>query len=149
MKWILRKAIFSKKRPKNCTILENLYYFKKSVLEKAGLCTLNEMVALQTALMVWKSNKARDPLGINLFHNRSIVRPTRSINWVKATQPVLGNNTLAANLMVRAWNYTTELQTLTTIGAAKSAGSGLLTYLCFDIVWPFPDLKEKEGNSSH
>ena len=39
---------------------------------------------------------------------------------VKATQPVPGNNTLAANLMARAWNSSTELQTMTTIGAAKS-----------------------------
>ena len=73
----------------------------KSILEKAGLRTLNEMVASQTALMVRKSNKARDPLGRNLFSNRSIMRPTRSINHVKATQPVPGNNTLAANLMAK------------------------------------------------
>ena len=92
----------------------------KLVLEKAGLRTLNEMVASQTALMVWKSNKARDPLGRNLFPERSIMRPTRSINCVKATQPVPGNNTLAANLMARAWNSSSELQTATTIGAARS-----------------------------
>ena len=30
------------------------------------------------------------------------------------------NNTLAANLMARAWNSSPELQTVTTIGAAKS-----------------------------
>ena len=42
----------------------------KSILEKADLCTLNKMVASQTALM--------DPLGRNLFPNRSIIRPTRS-----------------------------------------------------------------------
>ena len=92
----------------------------KSTLEKAGLRNLNEMVASQTAVMVWKSNKARDPLGKILFPKRSIMRPTRSINCVKATQPVPGNNTLAANLMARAWNSSPELQTVTTIGAAKS-----------------------------
>ena len=92
----------------------------KSVLEKAGLRTLNEMVASQTALMVWKSNKARDPLGKILFPKRSIMRPTRSINCVKAIQPVPGNNTLAANLMARAWNSSSELQAVTTIGAARS-----------------------------
>ena len=54
------------------------------VLEKAGLRTLNEMVASQTALMVWKSNKAKDPLGKHLFPKRSIMRPTSSINCVKA-----------------------------------------------------------------
>ena len=92
----------------------------KSVLEKAGLRTLNEMVASQTAFMVWKSKKAKDPLGRNLFPDRSIMRHTRSINSTNATQPVPGNNTLAANLMARAWNSSTELHTVTTIGAAKS-----------------------------
>ena len=37
-----------------------------------------------------------------------------------ATQPVPGNNILAANLMARAWNSSTELHTVTTIDAAKS-----------------------------
>jgi hypothetical protein len=92
----------------------------KSILEKAGLRTLNEMVASQTALMVWKSKKAKDPLGRNLFPDRSIMRHTRSINSTNATQPVPGNKTLAANLMARAWNSSTELHTVTTIGAAKS-----------------------------
>ena len=36
----------------------------KLVLENAGLHTLNEMVASQTALMVWKSYKAKDPLSL-------------------------------------------------------------------------------------
>ena len=49
----------------------------KSVLEKAGLRPLNEMVACQTALMVWKSNKAKDPLGRKLFPKRSIIRATK------------------------------------------------------------------------
>ena len=49
----------------------------KSILEKAGLRTLNEMVASQTALMVWKSKKAKDPLGRKLFPVRSIMRHTR------------------------------------------------------------------------
>ena len=52
-----------------------------------------------------------------LFPDRSIMRHTNSKN---ATQPVPANNTLAANLMARAWNSSTELQNVTTIGAAKS-----------------------------
>ena len=60
------------------------------------------------------------PLGKYLFPKRSIMRPTRSINYVKAVQPVPGNNTLAANLMARAWNSSSELQTATTIGAART-----------------------------
>ena len=54
----------------------------KTIKEKAGLCTLNEMVVSQTSLTVWKSNKAKDPFGRNLF---PIIRPTRSINGLKAT----------------------------------------------------------------
>ena len=92
----------------------------KSILEKAGLRTLNEMVASQTAVMVWKSKKAKDPLSKHLFPDRSIMRQTRSINCVNATQPVPGNKTLASNLMAKAWNLSTELHSVTTIGAAKS-----------------------------
>ena len=55
-------------------------------------------------------NKARNPLGRNLFPKRSIMRPTMSINYVKAIQLVPGNKTLAANLMARAWNSSSELQ---------------------------------------
>ena len=47
------------------------------------------------------------------------MRHTRSINSTNAAQPVPGNNTLAANLMAMAWNLSTELRTVTTIGAAK------------------------------
>ena len=61
----------------------------------------------------------KDPLGRNIFPNRSIIRPTRSIKSLKATQPVRGN-ILAANLMARAWNSAANLQAVTTIGAAKS-----------------------------
>jgi hypothetical protein len=78
------------------------------------------MDASQTTLIVWKSKKAKDTLGRNLFPDRSIMRHTRSINSTNAIQPVPGNNTLAANLMARAWNLSTELRTVTmTIGAAK------------------------------
>ena len=45
---------------------------------------------------------------------------SRSINSLKATQPVPDNKILAANLKAKAWNSATELQTVTTIGAAKS-----------------------------
>ena len=65
-------------------------------------------------------NKARNPLGRNLFPKRSIMRPTMSINYVKAIQLVPGNKTLAANLMARAWNSSSELQSATTIGTARS-----------------------------
>ena len=79
------------------------------------------MVTSQTALMVWKSNKAKDSLDRYLLPDRSIIRPTRSINSLRATQTVPGNNNLAANLIARNWKSATKLQTLTTIGAAKLA----------------------------
>ena len=78
------------------------------------------MVASQTAVMIWKSKKAKDPLARSLFPSRSIIRPTRSMNCGHATQPVPGNKTLAANLMARAWNSSTKLRTVTTVGAAKT-----------------------------
>jgi hypothetical protein len=52
--------------------------------------------------------------------------------------------------MARAWNWATELQTVTTIGAAKLvaplAQSGFVT-LCFDIVRPFPELEMRRSYS--
>ena len=72
---------------------------------------------------------------------------------MKAIQPVPGNNTLAANLMAGAWNSSSELQSVTTIGAARSVARkwaqnlllGTEEYLCLDIpiVRPFPYGKEK------
>ena len=118
----------------------------KSVLEKAGLRTLNEMVASQTAFMVWKSYKAKDCLGRTLFPKRSISRTTRSINCLKATQPVPGNNTLAANLMARAWNSSTELQNVTTIGAAKSVARKWAQNLVY---WHHLPQMRRNRNSSH
>ena len=116
----INRAIKSVARTITKTSLKDMVS-TKCVLEKAGLRNLNEMVASQTAVMVWKSQKAKDPLGTRLFPNRTISRTTRSINSNKATQRVPGNNTLAVNLMARAWNSATELQTATTLGAAKSA----------------------------
>ena len=116
----INRAIKSVARTITKTSLKDMVS-TKCVLEKAGLRNLNEMVASQTAVMVWKSRKARDPLGTRLFPSRTISRTTRSINSNKATQRVPGNNTLAVNLMARAWNSATELQTATTLGAAKSA----------------------------
>ena len=60
-------------------------------------------------------------------------------------QSVPGNNTLAANLMARAWNSSTELHTVTTIGAAKSVARKWAQNL--PVYWTlsdlFPDGKEK------
>ena len=106
----------------------------ESVLKKAGLCNLNEMVASSAAVMVWKSKQSRDPLGCCLFPKRNSVRPTRSKNAHKATQPVPGNKTLAANLMARCWNNATELHEVKTLGEAKTTArkwaSNLLKSWC-------------------
>ena len=49
------------------------------------------------------------------------------------------------NLMARAWNSSTELQTVTTIWAAKSVALkwAIKTYLYFEIVRPFLDGHQK------
>ena len=57
-----------------------------------------------------------EPARLGLITN---ISPRRESD-VKAIQPVPGNNTLAANLMARAWNSSSELQTATTIGAART-----------------------------
>lgn len=68
-------------------------------------------------LIVWKFNRQKDPLGFGLFPNRKVMRPTRIINRNKVIQLV--------NLMTRSWNPVTELQTVSTLGAAKSVAQKL------------------------
>ena len=92
----------------------------ESVLQKAGLRSLNEIVASSAVMMVWKSKNSNDPLDACLFPKKSSVRPIRSMNKNKATQPVPGNKTLSTNLMARAWNDAKDLHNVTTLGAAKS-----------------------------
>ena len=64
-----------------------------------------------------------DPLGSLLFPKHSIVRNmvTRSEHSDKAKQPVPGCRNLAANLMARAWNETSQVQNASSLGAAKIA----------------------------
>ena len=92
----------------------------EQVLQKAGLRSLNEIVASTSIVMVWKSKRLNDPLGKILFPEKNSLRPIRSINANKATQPVPGNRTLATNLMARAWNDARDLHDVETLGAAKS-----------------------------
>ena len=96
------------------------------VLMKAGLKCLNELVACASATMVWKSKMQKDPLAELLFCNQpNTVKTihTRSDSCEKARQPVPGNQTLAANLMARAWNESKSLQNSTSLNAAKLAAS--------------------------
>ena len=95
------------------------------VLQKAGLRSLNEMVAATSATMVWKSKKFMDPLCALLFpvENESISEKmmTRSACSNNAKTPVPGYNTLAANLLARAWNEATDLQNASNLFTAKVA----------------------------
>ena len=84
------------------------------VLKKAGLRSLNELVACASATMVWKSKMCMDPLAELLFSNqetnpvKSIL--TRSETNNKARLPVPGCGSVAANLLLRAWNETPNLK---------------------------------------
>ena len=62
-----------------------------------------------------------NPIGNCIFPEKEALRPVRSINKNKATQPVPGNRTLAANLIAKSWNSAKELQSVDTLGAAKIA----------------------------
>ena len=77
------------------------------------------MVASSAVLMAWKAKKSMNPLGACIFPEKTNLRPVRSMNAHKATQPVPGNKTLASNLIAKAWNDATELHTVDTLGAAK------------------------------
>ena len=97
------------------------------VLKKAGLKSLNEMVACASATMVWKSKMQMDPLAKLLFHqqapNSGKTISTRSDNSDKARLPVPGYCNLAANLLARAWNEATNLRNSSSYNAAKLAAS--------------------------
>ena len=90
-----------------------------TVREKCGLRSLNEMVASSAVLMAWKAKKSMNPLGSCIFPEKVNLRPVRSKNIHKATQPVPGNRTLASNLIAKSWNDATELHSVDTLAAAK------------------------------
>ena len=92
------------------------------VLQKAGLLSLNEMIASISATMVWKSKNKMDPLGSLLFpsfENNHTAR--RSQFSGKAKPPVPGCKNLAANLLAKAWNSAPLVRRSHTLGAAKLA----------------------------
>ena len=62
------------------------------------------------------------PILHSLFfiHRSSFTIHLSCLSLLLAIQPVTGNHNLAANLMARAWNSLSELQTVSTIGAARS-----------------------------
>ena len=96
----------------------------KSVLNKAGLRNVDKMMALASAVMVWKSKLSWDPLGKCLFPAQNInanTVNTRSSKSDKIKMPVPGNPNLAVNLMATGWNENPELRNATTLGSAKTA----------------------------
>ena len=77
------------------------------------------------------------------FRQQPIHRPSTRVT----TQPVPGNNILAANLMAKAWNSATELQTVTMIGAAKSVArkwTPNLPVFWHYLTWPSPMGRKKK-----
>ena len=106
------------------------------VLQKAGLRSLNEMVAYTSAITVWKSKLWKDPLNTVLFPSKvaNLVEgvSTRSENSFKAKIPVPGCRTLAANLLARLWNESPDIQKAETLGAAKKAARNLSKSLVND-----------------
>ena len=95
------------------------------ILQKAGLRSLNEMVAYSSAVMIWKSKKCMDPLGSLIFQSKVINQSrniiTRSDTSSAVKVPVPGNGNVAANLLARTWNEAAQVQTATNLSAAKSA----------------------------
>ena len=96
------------------------------------------MVASTSAILVWKSRARMDPLGSLLFPNTALSSApekmsTRSTDNNKAKLPVPGYDTLAANLLARAWNEVPNLQDASTLGAAKSAAKSWARSLKFKL----------------
>ena len=61
-----------------------------------------------------------NPLGQCLFQEKTSVRLTRAQTSKEIQVPVPGYPNLACNIMARIWNNVHELQSATTLGAAKA-----------------------------
>ena len=81
---------------------------------------LNVATASALAILLWKSKQAMNPLGLCLFPEKHIVRPTRLAKSNNISPPVPGIQWLPSNVMARIWNTVPEIQTAKTLGAAKS-----------------------------
>ena len=77
-----------------------------------------------------------DPLGSLLFSKTATKHPgrimTRSKNMCNARLPAQGCRTIAANLLARAWNKSTDLQNAKTLWAAKLAAKNFSKCLVKD-----------------
>ena len=95
----------------------------EDILRKANLKCLNEAVASITAVTVWKSKQSMNPLGLRLFKEHHRSRSTRSTASNEIRPPVPGYPMLATNIMASVWNDIPELQSASTLAAAKTAAS--------------------------
>ena len=77
----------------------------ETVLLKADLCGLNEIVATASAMMVWKAKACMDPIGSILFPTQSSDQEktilTRSKQNLKANIIAPENSILVANSLAR------------------------------------------------
>ena len=95
------------------------------VLNKANLKSLNEAVASITAITVWKSKQSMNPLGKCLFKEPN-TQGSRTVQLRSDTStdirpPVPGYPMLPSNIMTSVWNSVPDLQSATTLAAAKRA----------------------------
>ena len=92
-------------------------------MQKANLKCLNEAVASITAITVWNSKQSMNPLGKCLFKERITSRTVklRSDTSTDIRPPVPGYPMLPSNIMTSVWNSVPDLQSATTLAAAKRA----------------------------
>ena len=80
---------------------------------------MNEATASVMATLVWKCKQEKNPLGVKLFTDKPNRRHTRSTESKNICPPVPGFKFLPSNLMAKVWNSVPELQSATTLSAAK------------------------------
>ena len=92
----------------------------EDIIHKAGLCCLNEAVARAIAVLTWKCKQKMNSLGVLLFSKKLNTKNTRLAESKNICLPVPGFPTLPSNLIAKTWNSIPGIQSLTTLGSAKS-----------------------------
>ena len=90
------------------------------ILSRARICCLNEAAASAMAVLILKSKKLMNSLGVLPFSKRENIRETRSTESNNIYLPVPGYPTLPSNKMAKIWNSIPGLQTATTLGSVKT-----------------------------
>ena len=91
----------------------------ETVLAKAGLRCLTDIVCESMACTIWKARKDMNPLG-RIFQNKISTKVTRSTSCDNLCQPVPGHPEAAANKLAQIWNLS-NLSAAKTLGNAKSS----------------------------